>query len=223
MFGTIEQRLAMTYYVAKTNSSLGHPYSPWLMWNSFYRGVQEDSQELLQRLLDPELAPALNVIARGTNHPNLICPHCSSPRPVTGVENFTMLQLEIAGESSLQSAVDQFVSQRQQLDGSFRSTCSVCGVEDVPFKQNSIKVYPQVLFVHFMRFQTHYQGPDRSSQQEYLRHHVLCEDTIRFGEVTYRLSARVYHQGPSTEVGHYFTICRHVRPSATWWYMVRVQ
>ena len=68
------------------------------------------------------------------------------------------------------------------------------------------------------RFRTHRESVNSIAKQEYLRHHVRCEEVLQVQGVSYRQVARIYHSGDSLDVGHYFVVCRHTHEAGNWWY-----
>ena len=73
--GSTELRLALTYAVARQKDLMQEPVRPWLAWNRFYDGVQEDPQELLIRsLLDADASPRLWSLVAGRSRDQLRCP-----------------------------------------------------------------------------------------------------------------------------------------------------
>ena len=210
-------RLSHTYVVARRDAHLGAPFTPWLMWSQFYNGIQEDAQEFLQKLVDVELPPRLNSCFQGTLLPNLICQGCFASSPVAGVENFTTLTIEIAKKHSLQDAVHSFVRTQESVATS-GWVCPHCVRIRPVKKQNNITEFPKTLLIQLNRFATNFQEGAEEAQQDYLKHHVECEETVNIQGQCYRLRAKVYHLGGSFAVGHYYTVCRHELPQGRWWY-----
>ena len=48
-------------------------YVPHLIWQRYYRGRQENAQELIQKLLDDKDYPTMSKLYIGSNHPSLHC------------------------------------------------------------------------------------------------------------------------------------------------------
>ena len=217
--GSTQLRLALTYEQAMTNSHGGLGFVPWLMWNQFYRGAEEDAQEFIQNLLDPNQSPNLRLLFCGRNDPVFICqnPACPHRTPVTGGEDFVTLPIDIDTSNSLQAAVTAFIHVQEivNLQG---WKCSACSDTRSPRKQNEITRYPPMLFMQLKRFRTipQPQHPD-GFEEIYLTHHVVCEEELRLGNETYRLLAKIYHCGESLRSGHYYTICRHAHAGGDWW------
>ena len=86
------------------------------------------------------------------------------------------------------------------------NVCSKCESEIQPLKQHHIEAYPEVLILHLKRFKTVFQGRGQEALQQYLRHRVVCEETIHLNGVPYHQVARVYHIGESLRSGYYSTI-----------------
>ena len=81
-------------------------------------------------------------------------------------------------------------------------------------------VHPlQVMFIRLGRFSSHFdRGSGRPARTKYLQHHVACEEILNIQDVRYRLMAKVYHEGPDIDRGHYYTVCRHNHADGDWWY-----
>ena len=219
--GSTQMRLAVTYAEAMRDSSSGQSFVPWLLWNQFYRNHgQQDAQEFVQDLLGYTNAPNLFPVFCGRNDPDLICQNsaCGEKTPVTGTEDFITLPVDIKRQESLQGAMNAFLRDQEPITMEGWS-CPHCGVQRHPRKQNRITRYPAMLFVHLKRFQTIFREDQPGSYQEiYLNHHVLCEEEIKLNSITYRLRAKIYHQGNSLGSGHYYTVCRHEHATGNWWY-----
>ena len=218
--GSVEERLAITYQVALKDAALGKAFFPWLQWNSFYHNAQEDAQELLQAMLDVDSSPKLQSLFLGVNQPVLKCsnPFCLHSVPVTGADAFTCMKVEIVGQDSLQQAVDDYLNHLEPVQLK-DWICLDCNSREQPLKQNVVTSYPRLLWVMLNRFRTHFrEGVDSSASQEYLRHHVQCEEALQVHGVSYRQVARIYHSGHSLYGGHYFVVCRHTHDAGNWWY-----
>ena len=219
---SMEQRLALTYRDAMLLSSSGKPFVPWIMWYSHYKGEQEDAQEFLADLLDFDNSPRLHSMFVGRLRPQFVCPDqsCAGATPVAieGVEDFTCLPLPIAGEISLQHALNSFLDTAEPVTAAW--SCQHCGNSDPQTrKRNALTQSPPVLCLQLKRFTTSFvEGSGGTASQEYLTHRVHCEEYLLVNHVRYCLIARVYHSGPSMHVGHYFTVCRHELPAGRWWY-----
>ena len=110
--GTLDQRLAVTLQRAMLHSAEGQSFPPWLLWNSFYHGGQEDAQELLQRIVDDS---GVRTQFEGENHPDLICPNhaCKGRTSASGMEKFTCVQVDVQNTNSLQEAMTVFQDQEE--------------------------------------------------------------------------------------------------------------
>ena len=151
------------------------------------------------------------------------------------MEKLTCIQVDVQNTNSLQEALSVFEDQEEQVTlHGWR--CRFCQQQAHPSKAHVITKCPKILFVQLKRFSTSFEpGVDVEARQEYITHRVQCEEYVQLREgrrivnsdgaetlqtfpVHYRQVARVYHQGSSLTIGHYFAICRHTHPDGNWWY-----
>lgn len=218
LLGSPEACLVHSFAAARSQAELGTPFTPWLMWHRFYKGYQEDVHEFLGALVDEDASPRLHSCLQGTLHPNWICQNCSLKTPLTGFEKFTTLPIDIVGEISLQRAVDAFFSRKETVDlNGVEWVCPGCKIPCPAKKQNAITKCPQLLLIQLKRFSTAFQV-GQPATINYEKHYVECEKHLRIQQDLYILRAKIYHQGDSMEIGHYYTICYHKLPQGSWWY-----
>ena len=122
---------------------------PNLILERLYDGAQEDCLDLFTNAIDRSNSPRLFELFSGIDQVELQCRECGASRAVGGVGGFTTLPLPLFGGnaplSSVQSAIDAYLSV-EQLDDDFRRSCHTpsCGGQ-VASKRHAIRQFPRAL------------------------------------------------------------------------------
>ena len=208
-----EMRLAATFAMLydAPRSSPAHPY---LLTNVLYRDAQEDADEMITHVLDPDRSRRLSKQLRGRMDEFLECPRpeCGSVRPTTG-EHFFSLRLPLRSPTgglafSVQEALDFYMPREKvELDG-FCPGCST--MHQHWWKTQEISVCPPVLLVQLVRWCGHLI-------HEAILHSIDASQTLRLKNMTYGLRGVVCHLGPTPNSGHYICIVRHETEHGDWW------
>ena len=222
LLGSSELRLAHTYSVASEEAHLGRPFVTWLMWRQFYNSLtdqQEDANQFLESLLDERYSPHLFDLFHGRLHPKIMCQGCPTIAPVRGFEDFVTLPIDISNQTSLQSAINDFLTRQESVRAN-EWMCPGCGKSRTyQKKQNFVTKSPEVLLVQLKRFTTSFdETSPGAAEVTYLKHRVECQEEILLDGQRYSLQAKVYHMGEGIHSGHYYTTYQHQLHQGRWWY-----
>jgi len=192
------------------------------MWRQFYNSLtdqQEDANQFLESLLDERYSPHLFDLFHGRLHPKIMCQGCPTIAPVRGFEDFVTLPIDISNQTSLQSAINDFLTRQESVRAN-EWMCPGCGKSRTyQKKQNFVTKSPEILLVQLKRFTTSFdEASPGAAEVTYLKHRVECEEEILLDGQRYSLQAKVYHMGEGIHSGHYYTTCQHQLHQGRWWY-----
>ncbi|KAM3073711.1 hypothetical protein ACMFMG_004404 [Clarireedia jacksonii] len=146
------------------------------------------------------------------------CPHISER-----MEEFSAIQCDIKGKSSLQESLQAYVD-GEVMEGDNKYKCSTCDRHVDAVKRACLKDIPDNLIFHLKRFDFNLRTLQRSKINDYFKfpskidmrpykvEHLMDEDGGA-GEDMFELVGVLVHSG-TAESGHYYSFIRE-RPSAS--------
>ena len=178
------------------------PYHGSLLKRRFYHGLQEDSHEFFENLLELVKGP-VRALFTGSMCSIMRCRRCDEELSLEQArENFTSLSPPLtSGSSMLESTADAVKELLAEENVLWSENCAHCGRSDWS-KRMKITKMPEIMCLQLKRW-------TYDSRAGVIHHQVSPSSQLEVQGTAYKLCSVVCHQGPTPRAGHYVALCHY--------------